>query len=111
MNDLPLALMQVAQFGFLAHLALTITLRLTVRAGTPPFEELFAYPLLGGFLGTPWFLRARFFWPWVESPHELSHYSTLVRLLFWAARLAGALFAAAIVGFLMSEVYIGVHAA
>jgi hypothetical protein len=82
-----------------------------MRAGTPAFEKLFADPLLGSFIGTRWFLRAKFFWPLAKSPHELSQYSALVSLLFWAARLAGALFAAAIIGFLMSEVYIGVHAA
>jgi hypothetical protein len=110
-TDVPLAFMQFAVMSVLAHLISTIALRLTVRARKPIVVKLFAEPFLGGLLGTPWYLRARFFWPWTTSPEELSQCSPVVHFLFWVARLAGGLFAVAIVGFLCSEVYLGIHAA
>ena len=107
--DVPKVLMVLAGFSMMAHVLLTILLRLLVRAGEPGFDKLFASPVFGSLLGTPWYLQSKYFLPWVAAPTELGERSRPVVALFWAARLAGALFVVAIASSLLSVVYEVIH--
>jgi hypothetical protein len=104
--DLSELLFLAAQLGMATHILCTIALRFSIEVDSPLFEELFAFPILGGITKRPWLLRAKYFIPWVATPEDLVEYTVWVQALFWGARLGGTLLALGFVGFLFSFVYI-----
>jgi hypothetical protein len=106
--DAAMTLLQLGGYLMLAHVASTIGLRVLIGSGHPAFHRLFAPPLWGDFI-TPWQMQVRYFLPWVRSPGEVYRSTPFTIFLFWTARIAGALFVLAIVGFLGTVIYVGVH--
>jgi hypothetical protein len=83
------AFSQLLTIGVATHVICSIGLRCYVRQRSPMFPELFAEPALSRGIG-PWLLRVRYFFPWVPAPALLTQEKSLVRYLFWGARLGGA---------------------
>lgn len=77
----------------------------------PMANELFAMP--NAWLGARprWLslrlLRAKFFLPWVPSPHGMSDQSLAIRIIFWLARGSGTAFPLMILAFLVSLFIVG----
>ena len=86
------------------HLVGSVLLLALVR-NDPLAQELFALP--NSWLGPRprWLslqlLRAKFFLPWIPAPSGMAQQTVSVRLSFWTARFAGAVFPCAILAFLV----------
>ncbi len=109
--DVAVLALNLAGICLVAHFALSMALRTRIRTGEPLFAEVFGSPIWGDLAGSPWLMRARFFWPWASSPSAVASCSIATRALFWAARIAGAGVLAGFVWFLATVVYIGIQRA
>jgi hypothetical protein len=91
--DAMLTLFLAGGGAMMAHMMLSQVLRVLVRWKSPLAMELFAVP--NSSLGVPdWgfrLLRARYFLPWVPAPIGMNSQPFSTRLIFWCARIAGAL--------------------
>lgn len=100
------ALFQLIQFGLVVHVLCTIALRFYVRIRNPVFPALFAEPVLNKGVGS-YLLRLKYFLPWVPAPAQLAQEKSLVRILFWGARLGGTILALGLVIMVGIMFYVG----
>jgi hypothetical protein len=105
--DLPVACLNVAGVGMLAHIACSVWLRSRVSADDPMFVALFASRQVSAIAGRGFLMQMRFILPWVPAPTELSDYTLSTRVAFLGARIGGALFAIAMMALLLSVIYEG----
>jgi hypothetical protein len=103
------SLFRAAFIGMAVHFVCTVALRLNIDRDSDLFGQLFTEPILGSITRAPWYLRAKYFFPWVPSPEDLAKSTWFVRVLFWGARLGGTVLLFGLLGGLSSAVYIGVR--
>ena len=72
--------------GMSIHAACSFALSFCIEEDTDLFRQLFAYPAFEPLSEKGWYLRGRYFLPWVAAPEELREYWLWPRLLFWGAR-------------------------
>jgi len=109
--DVAMVVLTITGICMIVHFAFSVALRASIRTSEPLFGEVFGSPAWGDLTRHPWLMRARFFWPWVSSPPVAALDGRPVRVLFWGARLAGAVTVLGFVVFLATMVYIGVRSA
>jgi hypothetical protein len=95
----PDTLFQVAGFGMLLSVACSLWLRSSIEPNTALFADLFGRPVFADRTTKPWFLRGKYFLPWVRGPADLNDYSLFPRILFLGARFGAMLLSVSIIGF------------
>ena len=92
MHEIPTSifLLAVATMVFLwAHIVLALTVRFAVRHDERAVDSLFASDSPRGFvLHRSYLMRVKLFFPWV-SACDTSEHSMALKMLIWAARIAG----------------------
>jgi len=95
----PDTLFQVAGVGMLLSVACSLWLRSSIGPNTALFADLFGRPAFADRTTKPWFLRGKYFLPWVRGPADLDDYSLFPRILFLGARFGAMLLIVSIIGF------------
>ena len=95
----PDILLNIGGYGMFLHVVCTLGLRYTMEQDSALFDELFGIPAFVDRTTRPWFLRGKYFLPWVRGPSGLSDHSLWARLLFVGARLGAMLLVVGILGF------------
>ena len=92
----PLVLFKTAGAGMILHYACSVLLHSRIAPDDALFDKLFASPLLAEVNTRRWYLKGKYFLPWVGAPDDLGSSGSISQILFWGARLGAMLL---IVGF------------
>ena len=107
--NLAMFLLNGAGVCMLAHVMLSIALRVTMRNDSGR-ADAFSFSTFGSLLTRrPWLLDAKYFLPWIPAPNEITSRGRFAYLLFSAARVAGAGVAITFIGFFGTMIYMGIR--
>jgi hypothetical protein len=92
----------------LFNIACSLWLRSSIEPNTALFADLFGRPVFADRATKPWFLRGKYFLPWVRGP-DLKEYSLFPRILFLGARFGAMLLILSIIGFFVRDYWDVAH--